>query len=370
MVGNSDPVMAQPNTDASSSAVDAFFAAIGPSERDGVPPAAVREEAIASSLMSWQRRTVEWAVGRELMGEDPESGVCGGVIAEEMGLGKTLEVMALTLSHPAEGLILEARPGPAHHPLRSGPLWPRTEATSVACNACGRRVQPNETFHSNSEAAERWVGCQACMLPQLRSAPPPLLPPPPDDGARSNAAGKRPAAADEAGTSSESREAAAAAPPKRQRVRFAPDAAAAAGSASAPSAPAAMPAVSSSAASGVRAPPAPAPARRLVLRIRRPLSEIMARVHAAAVAAAAPPPPPPPLPPCAATLVVTPATILPQRRRWLRGARGPSPVDSAARGCASHGAHTHPRAPPPQPHADLAVASAAFLGPLQGRAFA
>ena len=49
------PVVAEPE---GAAAVVAFFTAIGPSQR-GVPPATVRDDAISSTLMSWQRRTVE-----------------------------------------------------------------------------------------------------------------------------------------------------------------------------------------------------------------------------------------------------------------------------------------------------------------------
>ena len=162
-------------------AVVAFFAAIGPSQR-GVPPATVRDDAISSTLMSWQRRTVEWAVGCELLGADAESGVRGGVIAEEMGLGKTLEVMALALSNPPDGAALDRQAGPAHHPLRSGPLWPRTNTRAAVCGSCRRRIHASETIHYSeaTESAAAWFCCQACLLP-LRASP-------------SRTAGKRPVA--------------------------------------------------------------------------------------------------------------------------------------------------------------------------------
>ena len=306
-------------------AVTAFFAAIGPSQR-GVPPATVRDDAIASTLMSWQRRTVEWAVGCELLGEDAESGVRGGVIAEEMGLGKTLEVMALALSNPPEGAALDRLAGPAHHPLRSGPLWPRTNTRAAVCGSCRRRIHASETIHCSeaTESAAAWVCCQACLLPLRAST-------------SRTAAGKRQAdhaAEEEEETSTATAPAAketsgakqqgSAAPgeaaegtraPKRPRVQFS-ETVSAANSDHASSS-------DHASGSGQASSSGQASARRLVLRIQRPLSETIARLEAAAVAAAAAPPlPPPPPPRCMATLVVTPATILPQ---WLQELQQHSP---------------------------------------------
>ena len=230
-------------SEAPSSAVAAFFAAIAPSDRPGVPQTTVSDDAIATKLWSWQRRTVAWAVGRELMGADATSGVCGGVIAEEMGLGKTLEVMALALSNaPPAGLLLPVEPAVAggaagsrssdddarvnerflgqhaHHPHFGGKLWPQPLAHACKCSTCGRRVLPNETVHrrdrrdgseSIMSSLKDVICCPVCMLPRLRVAEADKG----SEGGGSNAAGKRPA--DEAARGGP---AVAASPVKRQRT--------------------------------------------------------------------------------------------------------------------------------------------------------
>ncbi|KAL3897739.1 MAG: hypothetical protein SGPRY_012988, partial [Prymnesium sp.] len=115
-------------------------------------------------LWEYQRQTVAWAIARE-QAELEGVGVHGGVLAEEMGLGKTVEIMALILSH------MDPSSDPPHewseggtHPLFPGELRPRPAVNSV-CGSCGRRPLAQETMHF-SRAAGR-ACCQWCFLPQL-----------------------------------------------------------------------------------------------------------------------------------------------------------------------------------------------------------
>jgi len=145
------------------------------------------EASLECSLLPFQRESVRWAVRREVEGPDG-FGVKGGVLAEEMGLGKTIEVFCLVLSHPppddvrgAPGAVSGAAASSApssqdlltpptyHHlPLLSEALAPyhlrrgalrslelrptsrgddHTGTVGAPCDGCGRRPLPHEVVH-------------------------------------------------------------------------------------------------------------------------------------------------------------------------------------------------------------------------------
>ena len=104
-------------------------------------------------------------MARESRGHD-EYGVRGGVLACEMGLGKTVETLGLIVSHPGGREPESADGGPltlATHPLRAGRLARSAATAGSSCGACGRRLTANEPVHA---AADGWSCCQWCFLPQ------------------------------------------------------------------------------------------------------------------------------------------------------------------------------------------------------------
>ena len=151
--------------------VRAFFASLSPDVRAAPPPPTVLpcERRLASTLHSYQRQAVEWAMAREKAGVD-EAGVCGGVLAEEMGLGKSIEVIALVESHACP---LHDPPPPeatagGRIPHCSGLLLPRTSCGGEACIVCGRKSMASETVHVATGTG--FVCCGWCFLPHQPSA--------------------------------------------------------------------------------------------------------------------------------------------------------------------------------------------------------
>ena len=113
---------------------------------------------------------------REAAGADRD-GVCGGVLAEEMGLGKTVEVMALVLSHAAPSADTLAIDPLALH---GRPLVPCRVAAGTRCSLCARRLAAHEMVHvgapvptptSAQPPCGKWRYCQLCCLSSLRSPP-------------------------------------------------------------------------------------------------------------------------------------------------------------------------------------------------------
>ena len=155
--------------------VEQFFASISPDIRTDVPslPASVVDDTkLTCKLHNYQRQAIAWAVQREKAGCDVH-GVRGGVIACEMGLGKTVETLGLILSHPGAhepnalgGGSSSHDEGPSTwaptHPLKAGRLERRSAVAGAACGACGRRLFAQEPVHV---AADGWNCCQWCLLP-------------------------------------------------------------------------------------------------------------------------------------------------------------------------------------------------------------
>ncbi len=151
------------------SGISAFFELISPAGREADDGDCVlSDELLLCILHRYQRQTVGWAVRREQLGADAH-GVCGGIIAEEMGLGKSVEVMALVLSHqppdaPPLALALDGGCHPAR-PART--LLPRSAPSSpqlLQCGVCGYRLQPSEPCNLASGTAHTWACCMWCFL--------------------------------------------------------------------------------------------------------------------------------------------------------------------------------------------------------------
>ena len=148
--------------------VQAFFSSLAPDTREDVPSKVITPTAdriLACSLHNYQKTAVAWAVSRERTGHDAH-GVRGGVLAEEMGLGKTIEVFGLLVENAP--CSVEPMP-PATHPLRGGtPLVHGAcegEAfVSAACAVCARRFASREPLHY---AADYWAVCRWCLLPHV-----------------------------------------------------------------------------------------------------------------------------------------------------------------------------------------------------------
>ena len=172
--------------------VDAFFASISPDVRTDGPIStdAVVDAALACKLHGYQRKAIAWAVARERSGSD-KHGIRGGVLACEMGLGKTVETLGLLVSNPASssdnGLLSSAASG-MMHPLKSGQLMRSSLGSSApaigSCGACGRRLQVQEPIHTS---ADGWMCCHWCLLPQqpaLPTSPPAAVVAPSEQGSQ------------------------------------------------------------------------------------------------------------------------------------------------------------------------------------------
>ena len=266
--------------------VHAFFAALAPNVRPDAPVAPATsacDDLLACTLHDYQRQAVAWAVKRERGGPDAH-GVRGGVLAEEMGLGKTIEVLALLVENASCATLTTPV---SKHPLYGGQLMRGTASGRFAgstCASCARKFAPHEPIHH--AALDAWACCQWCFLPhqsELSDNPASVPDAAPDGAAEPDAS------------------------PAERRVRFAtalPESmrpmrvvgAASLASARRESLDASLGLV---AGSPVRLVPRPAvgPPTGFRIRIKRPREAASS-----------------PNPPCAATLVVTPASIL---RQWL-----------------------------------------------------
>ena len=116
-----------------------LFASLSPDARPN-PPAAPSgpppSEAAACTLHSYQRQAVVWASQRERAGADAH-GICGGVIAEEMGLGKTIEVLGLIVENSAATAAVPTALECFKHPLCGGQLVRAAATGRFAGAACG-----------------------------------------------------------------------------------------------------------------------------------------------------------------------------------------------------------------------------------------
>ena len=68
------------------------------------PRAAPKE--LRKPLQPFQKQGLSWLLDREASA----STVCGGILADEMGMGKTLQILALLLASPAKGATLIVAP--------------------------------------------------------------------------------------------------------------------------------------------------------------------------------------------------------------------------------------------------------------------
>ena len=115
--------------------VQDVYRVVAPSE-SSLDADQVDDSHLSCKLWEYQRRTVGWAIDRE---KGEQWGVRGGVIAEEMGLGKTVEVMALVCSHQPPDIPPRNQGGA--HPHATGLLYPCTGGefnglNSPASDAC------------------------------------------------------------------------------------------------------------------------------------------------------------------------------------------------------------------------------------------
>ena len=100
--------------------VQAFFATCAPDARPDAPtPPTTPITNLDCTLHTYQRQAVAWAVHREEHGPDAH-GVRGGVLAEEMGLGKTIEIFGLIVEHAA--CPVPPATMPFTHPAHGGEL--------------------------------------------------------------------------------------------------------------------------------------------------------------------------------------------------------------------------------------------------------
>ena len=318
--------------------VRSFFASISPDARGAPPPPAAPlpcERTLASTLHGYQRQAVEWAQARERAGVD-DAGVCGGVLAEEMGLGKSVEVIGLVQSHqcPLSESLADATSG-GRIPHCSGLLLPRVSAGGETCNLCGRKSLPSETVHE--AAASGYRCCSWCFMPYqpgVACAPPPRASSDATDASTldSSAAPSR----RQDGRLPEDGSAPAVQPPQAQRrrvVRFGDDEEEQQRPPSVVEPPSSAPPLlaarsaapnnsadpSSSAAPNNSADPNnPADPNYSGFKIRikrpRPADGDAPATSKLAAGVGAPPQAPRPPPPCMATLIVAPASI---HRQWL-----------------------------------------------------
>jgi len=129
------------------------------------------EAMLECSLLAFQRESVRWALRRERGGGVADgTGVSGGVLAEEMGLGKTVELLTLILSNPPEmagssqaarlpHLLLPPleragdaiiRTRGALKPLRLVPRF--SDAVGRRCDGCRLQPLPHEVSYCDESA--------------------------------------------------------------------------------------------------------------------------------------------------------------------------------------------------------------------------
>ena len=148
--------------------VDAFFASISPDVRTDGPIStdAVVDAALACKLHGYQRKAIAWAVARERSGSD-KHGIRGGVLACEMGLGKTVETLGLLVSNPASssdnGLLSSAASG-MMHPLKSGQLMRSSLSSSRRPSARAARTS------ASGSGAHTYLSRRMDVLPLVPAA--------------------------------------------------------------------------------------------------------------------------------------------------------------------------------------------------------